>query len=169
MSNKIEYYMQETLSLAEQALDQGELPIAALVVIDDKIISRAFALDKQEQRFLIHAELLALEKADKQLAPNPEIRRSATLFSTLEPCLMCMGAAMSFFVGHIYYGLGSSSDGATELVAQWYRKEEDLPEYQMPSVTGGVLKEESIRLFEQYILQNPAEPIWSDWVRTLIK
>jgi tRNA(adenine34) deaminase len=81
--------------------------------------------------FLGHAELVALEEADKQQLSFDE-RGRARLFTNLEPCLMCMGAAMSFFLGEIVYGLESPGDGAVELVRGWVRKEEDLPGYQIP-------------------------------------
>lgn len=73
-----------------------------------------------------HAELVALEEADRQRL-SFEQRTRAMLVSNREPCLMCMGAAMSFFLGEIIYGLESSTDGAVALVRAWDRQEEDFP------------------------------------------
>jgi tRNA(adenine34) deaminase len=98
--NTPEYHMRQVLSLAAEALEQGEFPIASIVVLDDEIITRATASEQREKRFLGHAELVALEEADKQLLSFDE-RGRARLFTNLEPCLMCMGAAMSFFLGEL--------------------------------------------------------------------
>jgi tRNA(adenine34) deaminase len=160
-----EYYMRRTLELAESALEQGEFPIAALVVLDGEIISRATTAERREQRFLIHAELLALEEADK-LRLSLERRREARLFTNLEPCLMCLGAAMSFFIGGIYYALESPSDGAVAVVKSWKRNTEGFPEYRLPNIKGGLLRQESIRLFQKYVSMNSPGPMW-EWAKSL--
>ncbi len=162
-----EQYMRQTLTLAAEALEFDEFPIAAIVVLDDRIIARATTLEQRERRFLGHAELVALEKADK-LRLSLEDRRNAKLFTNLEPCLMCMGAAMSFFLGEIYYGLESPGDGAVDLVNAWVRKEEDIPGYQLPRITGGLLREESVKLFETYVSLRPPGPM-QEWAKTLIQ
>lgn len=158
--------MKETLSLAKEGLALGELPIAAMVVLNGGIISSAITAEKREQRFLIHAELLALEEADK-IITFPGDRRQVKLFTNLEPCLMCIGAAMSFFLGEIYYALESPADGAVDLVKNWIRKEDDMPPYQVPNITGGLLREESINLFEQYVSLYPSSPL-AEWAKTLV-
>jgi tRNA(adenine34) deaminase len=162
-----ETYMRQALALAAEALDQGELPIAAIVVLDDEIISWAAASEQREKRFLGHAELVALEAADKQHLSFAE-RGRARLFTTLEPCLMCMGAAMSFFLGKIIYGLESPGDGAVELARRWVRKEEDIPGYQIPKITGGLLREESRSLFAAYVARHEPGPM-RDWAETLTR
>jgi tRNA(adenine34) deaminase len=162
-----EYYMRQALALAAEALDQGEFPIAAIVVFDDRVISQATASEQRKRRFLGHAELVALEEADRQQLSFDE-RGRARLFTNLEPCLMCMGAAMSFFLGEIVYGLESPGDGAVELVRGWARKEEDIPGYQIPKIRGGLLREESILLFEQYVARREPGPM-RDWAETLTR
>ena len=163
----LKHYMRQTLALAAEALEQGELPIAALVVLDDRIMARATASEQREKRFLGHAELVALEEADKQQLTFDE-RGRARLFTNLEPCLMCMGAAMSFFLGEIVYGLESPGDGAVELVRGWTRKEEDIPGYQIPRITGGLVRMESIRLFKEYVARHEPGPM-RDWAETLTR
>jgi tRNA(adenine34) deaminase len=161
------HYMQQVLALAAEALEEGEFPIASIVVLDDEIIAQATASEQREKRFLGHAELVALEKADKRQLAFDE-RGRARLFTNLEPCLMCMGAAMSFFLGEIVYGLESPGDGAVDLVRSWARKEEDIPGYQIPKTTGGLLREESIGLFEEYVARHAPGPM-RDWAETLVK
>jgi len=162
-----EDYMRHCLALAAEALEFGEFPIAAVVVLDGEIIGQGTATEQRERRFLGHAELLALEQADKRQLSFDERGRSR-LFTTLEPCLMCMGAAMSFFLGEIVYGLESPADGGVGLVRAWVRKEEDMPGYQVPKITGGLLREESIRLFELYVARRPPGPK-RDWAETLTR
>jgi tRNA(adenine34) deaminase len=81
---------------------------------------------------------------------------------------MCMGAAMSFYLGELYYALESPGDGAVSLVQAWDRKEEDFPGYQLPRITGGLLRTESIRLFERYVAASPPGPM-QDWAETLTR
>lgn len=162
-----EHHMRQALRLAEEALEHGEFPIAAIVVLDGQVIGQGTATEQREVRFLGHAELVALEQADR-LGLSYEQRRRARLFTTLEPCLMCMGAAMSFFLGEITYALESPGDGAVELVQGWERREEDMPAYQVPRVTGGLLREESVRLFQRYVSMQPPGPM-RDWAETLAK
>lgn len=160
-----EDYMRQALALAAKALELGEFPIAAIVVLDGQTIASAMASEQRERRFLGHAELVALEEADR-LGLSFDDRHRAKLFSNLEPCLMCMGAAMSFFLGELYYGLESPGDGAVELVRGWSRKEEDIPGYQLPRITGGLLREESAQLFRRYVSLRAPGPM-RDWAETL--
>lgn len=153
------------MALAAAALKLGEFPIASIVVLDDKIIASATASEQREKRFLGHAELVALEEADR-LRLSFDDRRDVKLFTNLEPCLMCLGAAMSFFLGEIYYGLESPGDGAVNLVKAWVRKEDDIPGYQVPEIAGGLLREESIKLFEEYVSLHPPGPM-REWAQTL--
>jgi tRNA(adenine34) deaminase len=162
-----QHYMRHVLALAAKALEQCEFPIAAIVVLDDAIIAQATTSEQREKRFLGHAELVALEDADRQHLSFDE-RRRARLFTNLEPCLMCTGAAMSFFLGAIIYGLESPGDGAVNLVKAWDRKKDDFPGYQLAKITGGVLRKESIRLFERYVSMHAHGPM-RDWAETLTK
>jgi tRNA(adenine34) deaminase len=159
--------MRETLALAEGALARGELPIAALVVLDDRIIASATTCETAERRLLVHAELLALEAADR-LQPFPGRRRDCQLYTNLEPCMMCLGAAMSFMLGEITYALESPSDGAVALAQSWERADESFPEYRVPTITGGMLRRESIQLFQRYVDQHTSGPAWA-WAKSLAK
>ena len=159
--------MRSALALAAQALEFGEFPIAAVVVLDGCIIASGSATEVRQKRYLGHAELLALEDADR-LGLSLEQRRAARLFTTLEPCLMCMGASMSFFLGEIYFALESPGDGAVNLVKTWERRQEDIPGYQIPKITGGLLREESFLLFQTYVRQSPPGPK-RDWAQTLVE
>ena len=159
--------MRQCLALAAEALEYDEFPIGAIAILDNRIIGQGTATEHREKRFLGHAELVALETADR-LQLSFDERRRTRLFTNLEPCLMCTGAAMSFFLGEIVYGLESPGDGGIDLVRAWVRQEEDMPGYQIPRITGGLLREESIRLFEEYVSRHPPGPM-RDWAETLAK
>jgi tRNA(adenine34) deaminase len=160
------FYMRKTLELAEVALEKGELPIAALIVLNDSIISSAHTSEKTLGRFLVHAESLALEKAD-QLKLTLAQRRKCKLYTTLEPCMMCMGASMSFFIGEVFYALESKGDGAVEMAANSGRNKEDLPGYQLPKIQGNLLREDSRVLFLKFLKAHSAGPV-RKWVQTLV-
>ena len=114
-------------------------------------------------RLLVHADLLALDAADK-LRPFPGKRSDAILYVTGEPCLMCLGAAMSFFIGEIVYGYEMPSDGAVSLVQGWQRPEEDFPNYRLPRITNGVLRQEGINLFKEYVARHSTGAMW-EWAK----
>src|SRR5215831_11073194 len=108
-------FMREALRLAREGMERGELPIGAVVALDGEVLAAAHTRERAERRLLVHADLLALEAADR-LGPYRGRRRDTRLYVTLEPCLMCPGAAMSFMIGEVYYGLESPADGAVALV-----------------------------------------------------
>jgi tRNA(adenine34) deaminase len=116
-------------------------------------------------RWLVHAELLALDEADK-VKPYPGLRRETRIYTTLEPCMMCLGACMTFNIGEIFFALESPGDGATELLSNWNRKHEDMPSYKIPKIEGGILRNESIELFKKYSLKYDSGGLWV-WAKTL--
>ena len=161
-----EPFMRAALAVAAQGLARGELPIGAVVVLDGAVIAAAHTAERAEQRLLVHAELLALEAADRlQLFPGN--RRAATLYTTCEPCLMCMGAAMSCFLGTVVYAVEAPSDGATALVQRWRRPLEAFPAYRTPQIIGGVLRAAAIALFREYVTHHPpGSGVW-DWAQQM--
>ncbi len=160
-----EYFMQRALKVARDAMGSGELPIGAVVVVNNEIIAASSTKEKAEGRWLVHAELLALEEADR-IKPYPGKRRETRLYTTLEPCMMCMGAAMSFNIGEVFFALESPGDGAADLLERWARKEADMPSYRAPKVGGGLLRAESLLLFQEYVRLHSSGGLW-EWAKTL--
>jgi len=80
--------MEFTINHAREALKNGEMPVAASVFLEDKLISKAYTTEKRDERFLVHAELNALLDADKLKYGIPD-RKKMALYTTLEPCIMC--------------------------------------------------------------------------------
>ncbi|MFC1522636.1 nucleoside deaminase [Elusimicrobiota bacterium] len=162
----VEFFMGKALDVARNGLNMGELPIGAVIILGNDVIASAFTSEQVEKRFLVHAELLALEKMDK-LKLSYKDRQRARLFVNLEPCMMCLGAAMSSFVGELYYGLPSKGDGAVEMAKKWVRKESDIPGYRLPDITGGILADETMSLFEKYVSMHNSGAMW-EWAKTII-
>lgn len=102
--------MEAALDVAEAGMAAGELPIGAVVVTGDDVIGAAHTRDRGLDRRTAHADLLAIVEADERLGwrrrPGP-----LALAVTLEPCVMCLGAAMVLGVSHVHYGLASPGDG----------------------------------------------------------
>jgi len=144
-----EDHMRRALVLAGRGLAIGELPIGALVAVDDEVIAEAHCADKQ-QRMLAHPELLALIDADRK-HPSLRERRRMTLYTTLEPCVMCLGAAMSFCVGTIVFGTNAPADGGVTRLAEISFGAAGYPAYRMPDVVAGVLRAESRSLFQTFV------------------
>ncbi len=160
-----DFWMREALKVARMGLERGELPIGAVIVQEEQIIASAYTQEKAQGRLLVHADLLALEAADS-IKPFPGRRRDVKMFITGEPCLMCLGAAMSFFLGELYYGHEMPGDGAVSLVQQWKRKEEDFPNYRVPKIEGGILREEGIALFQEYVALHTSGAVW-EWAKAI--
>ena len=146
--------MQLTLHLAEKAMETGEFPIASVIFLEDEIIAESWTKETAERRLLVHAELNALIEADIKRY-SFEDRRRMQLFTNLEPCMMCLGAAMSLFIGEVYYALESPSDGAVAMAQAWNPQSADFSAYRLPKIRGGILRMESIALFAQFAATCP--------------
>lgn len=150
--------MQLAIDLAVVALNEGEIPIAAVIFLGDEIIAKSYATEKADQRYLVHAELKALLKADL-LNFSIQERRKMQLFATLEPCMMCLGAAMSFCIGEVYYAIESPTDGAVNIAEQaWKEESEEFSIYKLPAIFGVILRNESKKLFIEYMERNKYTP-----------
>jgi len=160
-----ERFMRQALELARKGLHAGELPIGTVLVLDGRILARAYCADKGERK-LHHPELLVLLEGDRRHHDLPE-RRRMTLYTNLEPCLMCFGAATSCCIGRIVYGLGAPVDGALARIAESSFCTIIDPEYIRPVVVGGVLKPESRALFKAFVAQSIDEHMMSFAARIL--
>lgn len=141
--------MRHTLDLARQAMEAGELPVAAVIFRGDEIVAMSHTSERADRRCLVHAELKALLEADAK-GFSFQDRRSMQLFVNLEPCLMCLGAATSFFIGEIHYALESPEDGAAWVARSWSPGGQSFQQYRFPALHGGLLREQSQELFREY-------------------
>jgi len=147
----VEEKMRITIEEARKSLVNREFPVGAVIFYGDEIISRAHSSGESKLEFLPHAEMAALWEADK-LHHLPSERKKMQLFTTLEPCMMCLGAAMSFFIGEVYYALEAPIDGAADFAQKfWQENRKEIPAYSLPVIHGGLLKSESQDILREYI------------------
>ncbi len=104
-----EYFMQQALKQASRAFDENEIPVGCIVVIENKIVSKAFNQTELLCDCTAHAEILALTAAFAAL--GAKVLPEASIYITLEPCLMCCGALYWARPAKIYYGASDSKNG----------------------------------------------------------
>ncbi len=109
-----EKFMKEALKEAEKAYKKEEIPVGAVIVKDGKIIARAHNLKESKNSSIAHAEILAIEKANKKL--EAWRLENCEMYITLEPCMMCMGAIINSRLKKIYIGTLDPKTGACESV-----------------------------------------------------
>lgn len=95
-------FMEEALKEAKKAYEKLEIPVGAVIVQNGKIIARAHNLKESKQTALAHAEILAIQKANKKLK-NWRLL-DCEMYVTLEPCEMCMGAITSSRIKKLFIG-----------------------------------------------------------------
>ncbi len=104
-----EYFMMQALKEAQQAFEEEEIPIGAVVVINERIIARGHNMTERLNDPTAHAEMIALTSAFNAL--GAKYLPDATLYVTIEPCLMCAGALYWSKLGRIDYGAADEKNG----------------------------------------------------------
>lgn len=138
-------YMRRALELAARAAALGEVPVGALVVCENQVISEAYNERETRPSALAHAEIDALKLACQKLG---RWRLSGcTLYVTLEPCVMCAGALVQARVDRVVYGARDVKAGAVESL---YQVLSDARLNHRPVVLGGVLAEECGSLLSEF-------------------
>ena len=107
--NNDEYYMSLTLKEAKKAYKKEDVPVGCIIVMENKIISKAFNKKELTGIATYHAEVLAINKACKKL--QTWHLENCTLYTTLEPCLMCTGAIIQSRIKKVVYGATNESFG----------------------------------------------------------
>ncbi len=152
------------IDVADTGMAAGELPIGAVVVIGDDIVARSHTRERGIGRRLVHADLLAMVAADERLGyatrPGP-----LALAVNLEPCVMCLGAAMTLGVVEVFYALESPGDGGAGIAAEW-RNSPDTPFFRAPTMTGGIRRSQARDQFRRYCAAAP-DSGFKTWARTL--
>lgn len=130
MDNPDEQYMRRALQLAQQA--EGEVPVGALLVMDGKVLGEGWNRPLSTHDASAHAEIEAIRAAGK--ATGNYRLSGATLFVTVEPCTMCVGAIFHARVARVVYGAREPKTGASELFLSRFNHH--------AKVQGGVLEKE---------------------------
>ena len=140
-----EKYMKLALKEAKKAYDKKEIPVGAIIVKDDKIISKAHNLKELKNDTTKHAEILAIQKASKKL--NSWRLENCEMYVTLEPCSMCAGALIQSRIKKVYIGAMDHKTGACGSVLNL------LKDYKFNHVVEfetGILKEECENILKEF-------------------
>src|ERR671936_2986867 len=141
--------MERALREAARGLGEGAMPIGAVLACDSEVLAEAH-WKGIIHGLLQHPEHVVLTAADGKVKPGQ--RGRCTLYTTLEPCLMCVGTAMSFGVGRIVYALAAPADGAAEVAAQWKPQHghpaNGIP-YSLPVIDRGTAEDDARLLIEE--------------------
>jgi len=137
--------METALAQARQGQAAGEVPIGAVIVVDGRVVARAYNQPVSTCDPTAHAEMLALRDAGKAAA-NYRLT-DATVYVTLEPCLMCVGALVHARVREVVYGAPEPKTGALVSAVRGL----DLPGLNHRfAVTGGVMEEECRQIIQAF-------------------
>lgn len=158
--------MNLVIQLAEKALEDNELPIACIIFHGDTIVAQSYTSESRDKRLLVHAELKALMELDRKRISVKE-KRQMELYTNLEPCMMCLGASISSFVGKVYYSLDAPTDGAVKWAEKAWNAQHIKSSFSLPVITSGILKEESRALFKRYMDIHGDGPM-VDWAKTMV-
>ena len=142
-----EEQMRLCLGEAENALACGEIPVGAVIVKDGQIISKAHNLCQGEHDATAHAELLAISKACR--AVGSWRLHGCTLYVTMEPCPMCMGAIINSRMDRVVYGVKDARAGACHSLLSL----QNYPLESSPVCEGGALEEECRSLLQSFFLK----------------
>lgn len=137
-----EQYMKQALREAQKAFEEDEVPVGAIVVMNDRIIARGYNQVEKLNDSTAHAEIIALTAAFNFLGSKylPE----ATLYVTVEPCVMCSGALYWSKISRVVYGTSDEKNG--------YRRttQSNSPFHPKTVVEGGLLADECARLMKDF-------------------
>jgi tRNA(adenine34) deaminase len=137
-----EQYMQLALKEAQRASEEEEVPVGAIVVMNGRVIGKGYNQVEKLTDSTAHAEIIALTAAFNFLGSKylPE----ATLYVTVEPCLMCSGALYWSKIGKIVYGAEDEKNGYRRVAGN------NSPFHPKTELVGGILKEECAQLMKDF-------------------
>ena len=142
------YFMKEALKEAKKASKLDEVPIGCVIVLNGEIIARSHNLRETKKLATGHAEILAIQKANKKL-DNWRLN-DACMYVTLEPCPMCAGAIFQSRIGRVVYGASDEKYGSFGGVFNLF----DIKTLNhKPIIIGGVLAQESQELLKDFFIQ----------------
>ncbi len=137
-----EHYMRLALKEAQRAFDENEVPVGAIIVMNERVIARGHNQVERLTDSTAHAEIIALTAAFNFLGSKylPE----AVLYVTIQPCLMCSGALYWSKIGRVVYGAEDEKNGYKKVAG------EQSPFHPKTMVSGGLLQDECARLIKDF-------------------
>ena len=136
-----EYFMKKAIEEAEIALSKGEIPIGAVIVIENQIIARAHNLTETLNDVTAHAEILAITAAQNYL--GGKYLDGCSIYVTLEPCQMCAGALYWSRISNLYYATKDSKRGFNSTGGQLHPK---------TKVKSGILADQSKKILDKFFI-----------------
>lgn len=136
--------MKAALSEAEKALKEKEVPVGAVIVKENEIISTGYNKREAMKNALCHAEIEAIDKACKKLSSR--VLDDCTLYVTLEPCPMCTGAVINARIGKVVYGAYDEKGGCMGSLCNLC----ELPFNHKPKVIGGYMEKECSEILTDF-------------------
>lgn len=134
-----DYFMKKALQEAEIAFEKGEIPVGAVIVIDNRVIARTHNLTELLHDVTAHAEMQAITSAANFI--GGKYLKDCTLYVTLEPCQMCAGALYWFQISKIVFGASDENRGFQKMGTQLHPKTQ---------VISGVLEKECADLMKAF-------------------
>ena len=136
------YFMKKALQEAEAAYEKGEIPVGAVIVIDDRVIARAHNLTETLNDVTAHAEMQAITAAANFL--GGKYLQNCTMYVTLEPCQMCAGALYWSQISKIVYAATDEHRGCGVMKTKLHPK---------TKISGGIMEEEASKLLKQFFIE----------------
>lgn len=137
-----EYYMMQALKEARIAYEEEEIPIGAVVVMNNTIVARGHNMTERLNDPTAHAEMIALTAAFNSM--GSKYLPDATLYVTVEPCSMCAGAAYWSKIGRVVYGAEDEKNGYKKTAGT------NWPFHPKTELVHGILKEECAQLMKDF-------------------
>ena len=139
------HFMAQALEQAAQAFERGEVPVGAVLTIDNVIVAQAGNRVEELQDITAHAEILCLREAAQK--SGSKILDTAALYVTLEPCAMCAGAIAAARIGYLYYGALDPKSGGVEHGAKLFSQPNC---HHHPEIYGGFLERQCGALLSRF-------------------
>ena len=133
------YFMKQALIEAQKAFEADEVPVGAVIAIDNKIIARAHNLTERLNDVTAHAEMQAITSAANYL--NGKYLSGCTLYVTMEPCIMCIGAIYWARLSRIVFAAGDPKRGYQQANIKLYPKS---------TVSSGIIESEAVKLLNKF-------------------
>lgn len=143
-SEKLKYFMSQAIIQAKKAAKIGEVPVGAIIVKNEEIISTGFNKRESLQNALAHAEIEAISKACDKLGSWRLLE--CDLYVTLEPCPMCTGAIINSRIQRVIFGAKDYKAGSCGSVINLF----DLPYNHKPELISGILEDECKTLLSDF-------------------
>ena len=145
-----EHWMGQACELALQAGQKDEVPVGAILVVDNAIVGTGANRREETRRTVAHAEIVALEDYSQRFS-EWRFLPGASLFVTAEPCLMCTGALLWARVENIYFGCSDPRDAALRRL--WPLVQSGTFDHRFAEVEGGLLADRCGELLRSYFRQ----------------